>query len=388
MRTAKTSLITSLLACAAALPASASDTGGAAATAQPRPRAVTCAQRCADLSAARPGSLVRISGRDLGGVAAVVFAGRRGRGDDVRATPSSVRPGAVEVAVPARAVAGPLVLRTADGQRSKPTAPIDIDRGPTPVAATGAAAVDAAVESRRAFFDGKQPAALNYLVQGTAPVRVTVTLYRAGTETVVASWSPGVVEPGTVQRIRWNGIDATTKKSGLRGRYEFRVYTAGDGARAAQSAGAPTAASSFLFLDHQFPIHGRHDYGGPSGGFGAGRAGHIHQGQDVFAACGTPLVAARGGIVKFAGWQGKAGNYIVIDGQATGVDYAYMHLAHPALYKKGASVRTGDQIGVVGDTGDAHGCHLHFEEWSGPGWYTGGHPFDPLADLRAWDQYS
>jgi murein DD-endopeptidase MepM/ murein hydrolase activator NlpD len=42
----------------------------------------------------------------------------------------------------------------------------------------------------------------------------------------------------------------------------------------------------------------------------------------------------------------------------------------------------------VGRTGDATACHLHFEEWTAPGWYTGGSPFDPLADLRAWDAYS
>jgi murein DD-endopeptidase MepM/ murein hydrolase activator NlpD len=42
----------------------------------------------------------------------------------------------------------------------------------------------------------------------------------------------------------------------------------------------------------------------------------------------------------------------------------------------------------VGDTGRASGCHLHFEEWTAPGWYAGGKPFDPLPDLRAWDAQS
>ena len=65
-----------------------------------------------------------------------------------------------------------------------------------------------------------------------------------------------------------------------------------------------------------------------------------------------------------------------------------MHLRDPALAGKGARVRTGDPIGFVGDTGDASGCHLHFEEWAAPGWYTGGAPFDPLADLKAWDALS
>jgi murein DD-endopeptidase MepM/ murein hydrolase activator NlpD len=70
------------------------------------------------------------------------------------------------------------------------------------------------------------------------------------------------------------------------------------------------------------------------------------------------------------------------------VDYAYMHLRDPSPLRKGARVRTGQAIGAVGDTGAASACHLHFEMWTGPGWYTGGQPVDPLPFLKAWDAYS
>jgi murein DD-endopeptidase MepM/ murein hydrolase activator NlpD len=87
-------------------------------------------------------------------------------------------------------------------------------------------------------------------------------------------------------------------------------------------------------------------------------------------------------------YHSAAGYYVVINAANTGVDHAYMHLAAPSAYDEGDRVRTGDQIGVVGQTGRAYGCHLHFEMWSAPGWYTGGRPFDPLSALRAWDKYS
>ena len=55
-----------------------------------------------------------------------------------------------------------------------------------------------------------------------------------------------------------------------------------------------------------------------------------------------------------------------------------MHLREAALVATGDHVLTGQPIGYVGDTGDADGCHLHFEIWTAPGWYSGGQPIDPL----------
>jgi murein DD-endopeptidase MepM/ murein hydrolase activator NlpD len=143
--------------------------------------------------------------------------------------------------------------------------------------------------------------------------------------------------------------------------------------------------AAFRFLRHEFPIRGPHGYGEFAARFGGGRG---HQGQDTFAACGTPLVAARGGKVKFKQYHSRAGHYLVIDGQRTGIDYTYMHLRSPALVNEGDRVRTGQLIGYVGRTGDASACHLHFEMWTAPGWYDGGHAFDPLPSLLAWDKMS
>lgn len=64
-----------------------------------------------------------------------------------------------------------------------------------------------------------------------------------------------------------------------------------------------------------------------------------------------------------------------------------LHMKAPALVRVGQTVRTGDPIGLVGETGRASGCHLHFELWTSPGWYAGGSPIDPLPTLRRWDAY-
>ena len=136
---------------------------------------------------------------------------------------------------------------------------------------------------------------------------------------------------------------------------------------------------------YRFPLRAKHTYGD---GFGAGREGHTHQGVDVFAACGSPLVAAHSGVVKAKAFQASAGNYVVIDAAGVKQDYMYAHLVKPAMVAKGQQVTTGQEVGMVGETGNASGCHLHFEIWVGAGWYTGGKPVDPLPTLKYWDSFS
>jgi murein DD-endopeptidase MepM/ murein hydrolase activator NlpD len=165
------------------------------------------------------------------------------------------------------------------------------------------------------------------------------------------------------------------------------ISTAG-AATASVRASVDGPSEAITVYDHMFPVRGAHDFGGAGAGFGSGRTGHSHQGQDVFAACGTPLVAARGGKVKFAGFHAAAGYYLVIDGKGTDVDYAYMHLRERTQVQVGDRFYTGQELGAVGESGNARGCHLHFELWGAPGWYDGGSPFDPLPSLQAWDSWS
>jgi murein DD-endopeptidase MepM/ murein hydrolase activator NlpD len=215
-----------------------------------------------------------------------------------------------------------------------------------------------------------------------------VELVRASDGSLVRAWPATTVVPGTPQTVVWDGtVDGEVADEG---RYEFRIVT-GDAATTLaasateEPAAGDAAAGSFLFLRHAFPIRGRHDYGEFAATFGGGRG---HQGQDVFAECGTPVVAARAGQVQLNGYHGAAGNYVVIDGDGTGVDYVYMHLREAAVVEEGERVRTGEPIGRVGATGRATGCHLHFEMWTAPGWYSGGAPVDPLPELRQWDSRS
>ena len=91
-----------------------------------------------------------------------------------------------------------------------------------------------------------------------------------------------------------------------------------------------------------------------------------HLGIDVIAAWGTPVVAAKAGVVKFAGWRGGYGKLVVID-HGKGYETYYGHLTDIAV-AKGTRVAEGQKIGRLGATGDVTAPHLHFEirRWGVP----------------------
>jgi peptidoglycan hydrolase-like protein with peptidoglycan-binding domain len=231
----------------------------------------------------------------------------------------------------------------------------------------------------------------NYFVGGHTQPTFSLTARRAGSATVkLVDVAGGAVlsipvdfSSGGPQTVYWNG----TIPGGIAsdGTYRFKLADPGT-AKASVSGGQIEPFGMHL---HAFPVLGPHTFGGPDARFGAPRSGHIHQGQDVPAACGQKLVAAETAEIKTNAYQASgAGYYIVLHGTLSGTDFVYMHLQAPSTAAVGTIVLAGQVIGNVGDTGDAQGCHLHFERWSAPGWYVGGAPYDPLPELTYWDSYS
>ena len=133
-----------------------------------------------------------------------------------------------------------------------------------------------------------------------------------------------------------------------------------------------------------FPVAGAHTYGD---GVGAARTGHTHQGQDIAAAEGTPVVAPLAGTVLYVDNQLSAAGWYIVLHTADGRDMFFAHCQAGSIgVAPGAAVAAGQQICLVGHTGDATGPHLHFEIWVN-GWRVSSAStfIDPLPDLQAWD---
>jgi murein DD-endopeptidase MepM/ murein hydrolase activator NlpD len=229
---------------------------------------------------------------------------------------------------------------------------------------------------KHVYLHGR-PARIRFTLSGRRAVHVRLRVLRAVDRAPVATIDLGERAPGE-HTAAFTGLE--TGAALAEGTYLLRL--AGRGLRR-----APTASSTAgVEVSHYaFPIAGTFDWGGEGSRFGARRHGHSHQGQDLTAAEGTPVVAPRGGLVEVVQYQAAgAGHYVVLDADHEDHDYVFMHLRTGSItVQEGDRVRTGQAIGAVGNTGSSTGPHLHFEIWVG-GWYTGGAPIDPLPLLQSW----
>ena len=86
---------------------------------------------------------------------------------------------------------------------------------------------------------------------------------------------------------------------------------------------------------------------------------HIHGGTDIAAPYGTPIVSANDGVVIYAGYHYSYGNYVIVD-HGGGIATLYGHCSK-LLVGKGQAVSRGEQVALVGSTGESTGNHLHYE---------------------------
>src|SRR5262249_13594002 len=197
---------------------------------------------------------------------------------------------------------------------------------------------------------------VDILASGKPPVRAKLGIVRAGRQLTLA-WTPPALTAGTytARLVITRGRATTYERTPL-----------------AVVAPSPTGL---------FPVQGPDTFGGPASRVGAPRDGHTHQGQDIAADEGTPVVSPVAGTVKVVAYQAAgAGHYIVISG-----DYVFMHLQTGSIVvAEGQAVTPGQRIASVGSTGESEGPHLHFEYWPNGWWAKGSEPVDPLPMLQAW----
>jgi len=89
------------------------------------------------------------------------------------------------------------------------------------------------------------------------------------------------------------------------------------------------------------------------------RWGKLHAGYDIANSLGTPIKAAKTGTVIQSGSNGAYGISIIID-HGNGFSTMYAHMSQ-AIVTQGQVVKQGQQIGMMGSTGNSTGNHLHFE---------------------------
>ena len=353
--------------------ASASGGGGGVNVGDPpRLSDVICVQTCAGARRATVGSRVRLEGRHLEAVQEVRFAGGGGR---IGVAPAAVGAGAVEAMVPSGAVTGTVAVDAYGSEAETPVALEIVSAGAIPEG-SDFKLTSASAKPRKTYYDGAKPPQVAYLFQGQVSTDVRIDVVDRATKEAVRTWVVEDAVPNAENVAEWDG---RTSEGAVapNGKYKFRI------GNAAGTAVETTADSRFGYYKYRFPIRAEHGYGD---GYGAGRG---HQGQDVFANCGTTLRAVRGGRVQWNKSHSAAGNYLVIDGKRTKKDFMYAHMLAPSPLQEGDRVRTGQRIGQVGDSGNASGCHLHFEAWSGPGWYEGGHALSSVRRmLKTWDAWS
>lgn len=233
------------------------------------------------------------------------------------------------------------------------------------------------------YFRPEQPAAASYryAVQAGEQVHVRLTLAPGPVAAPRVFIDAFALEPGRApELLPWTQADTSTA-----GTLDLRYRAEADGQHLLRVQAELLAAGRYtLRLWREpglstFPVQGRPDRAVGSGwGDARDRGARRHEGIDIMAPRGTPAVAAGPGLITRVQETALGGRVVWLAEAGTGRHLYYAHL-DKQLVQAGQTVRAGDTLGLVGNTGNARTTvpHLHF------GIYGGGRgAVNPLPFVR------
>ena len=219
--------------------------------------------------------------------------------------------------------------------------------------------------------------------RGRAALRVELTQavdgFPAGTEIVVAAVRAGARDGADPAATPTPTPTATPEPAPDRGRDRDAARSGRDRPRARRKK-APAITRRLTSHRYAFPVYGDAQV---ADDFGAARQIGAHQGNDVFAAFGAPVLAVADGVVEKVGTLPISGNRLWLRTDQ-GDEFFYAHLsAFAPDAVNGRRVEAGTVLGFTGNTGDAEPTppHVHFEIHP-----DGGDAIDPHRILLAWQQ--
>ena len=210
--------------------------------------------------------------------------------------------------------------------------------------------------------------------------------FKAG-EGLIIKVTPGTKPASTGASVNGRGMSVTGKITLPLAPEEYSSSSDANGTFALPMSISEVGGDTLTATGSKiFPVQGPFTFGGEGSKFGVARTGHSHQGQDLAAAEGTPVVSPIAGTVYHVAYQAKGAGYYVVVAGVDGRHYVFMHLqAGSTVVAKSATVAAGQRLANVGNTGGSDGPHLHFEIWLN-GWRASkaSQPIDPLPELQAW----
>jgi murein DD-endopeptidase MepM/ murein hydrolase activator NlpD len=188
----------------------------------------------------------------------------------------------------------------------------------------------------------QQEAALNAALEAKGNVKQQIADNEAAFQQANALVSRLVAEQEALERARRLAEEAARRQANQISRYGFRWPEVNP--RITQEWGPTSFAMepSYVYNGVYYP--------------------HFHGGIDMASGCGTPIMAAKAGVVVASGqplWPYDSGYGVVID-HGGGIQTWYWHLTTSVVVSPGQVVNTGQLVGYEGATGFATGCHLHF----------------------------